>query len=307
MISCFEKRVTACRSCGSPTETLASGVRDYEYGAPGEFEWRACAACGLVGLSPEPSPELLALAYPPTYHAYLPPKSGLTARLQELARALAARRFARLCPTGGSILEIGCSHGQLLAAIGRSGDFRLFGVEYAPAVAEAARARGIEVWQGEFADAAIPTASIDLAIMQHVLEHLPSPQATLAKVRAILRPGAFLVGEVPNIASWDARLFGRYWGGGHAPRHLWHFTPPSLRATLAAAGFDAIAILPSLHTGHWALSFQNLARRSRRDTDGLTAGRSWYYPLLLVATIPINLLQMPLTATGVMRFSARRA
>jgi len=297
-------RCTLCGTAGGLV--VVSGVRDYEYGAPGEYRWLRCPGCGLVRLDPFPSPDVLERAYPPDYHAYVTPRSILGGWLIDRARAAVARGLAAHLPDGGVVLDVGCSNGRLLADLGKLGTYRLLGVEYNAAMAAEARARSVEVWCGELADAPFAPRSVDLVVMQHVLEHVVAPLSTARIAATLLRPGGRLVGEVPNLASWDARLFGRTWGGGHAPRHLSHFTPATLARLLASAGFSSVVVRPSLHTGHWALSVQNWMRRNRYDTEGLRSGRTWYYPLLLLAFLPINLLQMPAHATGVMRFEALR-
>lgn len=296
-----------CHICGNARlESIQDGVRDQEYGAPGTYSWIRCAGCHLVKLDPMPDNRVLALAYPEHYHAYATPQSAISRRLILGATKKNAQGLARRLPPGGSVLDVGCSTGDLLTEIGALGDFKLFGVEYKPSAAETARQRGIHVWQGDFEDAAIPPASMDLIVMQHVLEHVRDPAKVLAIVARVLKPGGVIVGELPNLRSWDAALFGRYWGGGHAPRHLWHFTPDTLRALLERTGLREATTSPALHTGHWALSIQNFLRRNATDTAGLTSGRSWYYPLFLLATVPINAIQLLLNRTGVMRFSARK-
>jgi SAM-dependent methyltransferase len=265
-----------------------------------------CHGCGLVRLDPSPTREVLSRAYPDHYHAYAKPRSAITRALVRLSKRRAAERLASYLPPGGTILDVGCSTGELLAAVGRLGRYRLWGVEYKPEAANEAEARGIRVWRGEFEQADVSPESADVVVLQHVLEHVMDPAETLGKIRRILRPSGWLFGEVPNIDSWDARIFGRYWGGGHAPRHLWHFTPNTLGNALARCGFEAVTIEPVLHTGHWALSVQNALRRHKHDSRDLTSGRGWYYALLLVALVPINALEVLLSKTGVIRFQARR-
>jgi SAM-dependent methyltransferase len=302
-----EAKLPLCPLCGGSAYVAeATEVRDFEYDAPGTFAWMRCSTCGLIRLAPTPSSEGLAAAYPPHYHGFVKPKSKLTQTLIQASRRRAAKGFARRLPEGGTILDVGCSFGHLLSEVGRLGNYRLLGVEFGAEPAAEARRRGIEVWQGDLTQVDIPKESVDVVTMQHVLEHVPDPVATLRKTHSILRPNGLVMGELPNFDSWDASLFGRYWGGGHAPRHLWHFTVTTLRRVLELTGFDSVSIFPSLHTGHWALSIQNWLRRSRTDSGGLTSGRAWYYPLFLVLTIPINLLQMPGLKTGVMSFAARR-
>ena len=293
--------------CGSAAAYVAcDGVRDLEYGAPGTYRWTKCQHCGLVRLNPSPTREVLSLAYPDHYHAYATPRSAITRALVRLSKRKAAERLASYLPPGGTILDVGCSTGELLAAVGRLGHYQLWGVEYKAEAASEAEERGIRVWRGEFERADLPPESADLVVLQHVLEHVADPAETLQRIRRILRPSGWLFGEVPNIDSWDARIFGRYWGGGHAPRHLWHFTPRTLAETFERSGFEAVTIKPILHTGHWALSVQNALRWHKRDCRGLTSGRAWYYAPLLVALVPINALEVLLSKTGVIRFQARR-
>lgn len=294
--------------CGSASCDVAQrGVRDLEYDAPGTYRWLRCRACGLVRLDPSPTPEVLSLAYPDHYHAYAKPSSAVTRALVRLSKRKTAARLASHLPSGGTILDVGCSTGELLATVGKLGNYQLWGVEYKAEAAGEAEARGIRVWRGEFEHADVPSSSVDVVVLQHVLEHVSDPAETLRKIRGALKPSGWLFGEVPNIDALDARIFGRYWGGGHAPRHLWHFTPRTLSETLQRSGFEALSIDPVLHTGHWALSVQNALRRHTRNCRDLTSGRAWYYPALLVALLPINVLEVWLSKTGVIRFQARRA
>jgi SAM-dependent methyltransferase len=296
-----------CPLCGRAAWTLHhSQVRDLEYGAPGTWAWQQCSGCALVRIDPLPSAEILAQAYPPSYHAYQSPKSAITRWLAAHATRVLARRIAALVAPGGSILDLGCAHGALLGEIGRHGDFRLYGVEFDRGMAALARQRGITVFDGSIEEAELPANSFDLVLMHHVLEHVVDPVGTLELVQRVLRPGGWLAGELPNIRSWDAALFGRLWGGGHAPRHLTHFTPATLGMALERTGFSAIRIAPTLHTGHWALSVQNWIRGDYRGGAGLVSGRAAYYPLLLLATVPINALAYLMFRTGVMRFEGRK-
>ena len=50
--------------------------------------------------------------------------------------------------------------------------------------------------------------------------------------------GGLLVISVPNVHSWDFKLFGRWWFPLDPPRHFYHFDRNSLSATLASAGFS---------------------------------------------------------------------
>lgn len=298
---------TPCWLCEARVgRVLADDIADYEYGAPGSYRWVECENCRLIRIDPMPSPAILSLAYPDDYHAYSTPKSRLTQWLLSLSRDRLASRLVKEVPTHGSVLDLGCGKGELLAAMKRKKPLRVVGVECNPRAAEHARQLGVDVIEAMVEDVKLSQNQFDLILLQHVLEHVYDPKATLALCHDSLKPGGRLVGEIPNYASWDARLFGRYWGGGHAPRHLWFFTPTTLRRALESAGLVVETVTGALHTGHWALSLQNRWRAFRGQTGRVPGGRNAMYPALLLATVPINAFQLWRCQTGVMRFEARR-
>jgi 2-polyprenyl-3-methyl-5-hydroxy-6-metoxy-1,4-benzoquinol methylase len=87
----------------------------------------------------------------------------------------------------------------------------------------------------------IEPASLDVATLFHVLEHIPNPVEVLQQIRARLKPGGTLVVEVPHardalITLYDCEAFKRFtfWS-----EHLVLHTAASLGAVLASAGFEA--------------------------------------------------------------------
>jgi SAM-dependent methyltransferase len=80
----------------------------------------------------------------------------------------------------------------------------------------------------------------DVILCRHVLEHSYTPVEMLLELRKLLRPGGFLVIEVPALDAMIAGLFGRYWDGYYAPFHPMHFTRGPLRAALEAAGYKVV-------------------------------------------------------------------
>ncbi len=85
-------------------------------------------------------------------------------------------------------------------------------------------------------DAIRPAPCLDLIIMFHVLEHLEDPLGALRQCVARLKPDGLLLISVPNLDSWQARWFGRHWLHLDVPRHLFHFSPSSLRHLLERVG-----------------------------------------------------------------------
>jgi hypothetical protein len=141
--------------------------------------------------------------------------------------------------------------------------------------------------------------------MGHVIEHVRDPIATLRRAWELLRPGGILFGETPNIDCWDFRLFGRYWGALHFPRHIALFSPETIRAACEQTGFVGTRIVPRLRTVGWSAGIQNWLA----DRAGLRVpsnGRVRWYPALIVPFLPVTIFQALVSRTATMAFIARR-
>jgi SAM-dependent methyltransferase len=123
----------------------------------------------------------------------------------------------------------------MLVALRRRG-WRVLGIERNEAVAETARrALGIEIVATPI-ESLPADAQFDLIIMFHVLEHIGDPLTLLRECAKRLAPGGRLITNVPNFSSWQSRFAGSKWLHLDVPRHLVHFTPQTLAATLDRAG-----------------------------------------------------------------------
>ncbi|MBZ5503744.1 MAG: class I SAM-dependent methyltransferase [Acidobacteriia bacterium] len=143
---------------------------------------------------------------------------------------------------GGAILDIGCSSGGFLRTM-RGESWKLYGIEMEASTAEKGRsATGAEVFVGDAVEAPFPPESFDVITTFDVLEHVYQPRQFLGKVLEWLKPGGLFYTMLPNIDSWEARIFGSYWYGLELPRHLFHFSPQSLRHVMATLGFQEVAL-----------------------------------------------------------------
>jgi hypothetical protein len=64
----------------------------------------------------------------------------------------------------------------------------------------------------------------------------------LAKVAQWLKPGGVFYTMMPNIDSAGRRIFGSYWYALELPRHLYHFSPASLRKMAASVGLEEASL-----------------------------------------------------------------
>jgi 2-polyprenyl-3-methyl-5-hydroxy-6-metoxy-1,4-benzoquinol methylase len=214
---------------------------------PGEWELRECSRCRVIFTSPPIRDHELSQYYPVKYHVYNPPLPLRDNRSGRCLRYLATLpyrlRFGNPDWIGrpfgsGKLLDIGCGAGRFLKQAVELG-WQGWGLDLSPyAVQETRRyvpqAIVFQCTLDEF-NAQETFAAIS---MNHVLEHVPDPMATLQRCFNLLSPGGKLYISVPNIDSWEARLFGRDWVGLDVPRHLTHFPEEVLKRLLSDIGFS---------------------------------------------------------------------
>lgn len=121
--------------------------------------------------------------------------------------------------------------------------WKLYGVEMSASVGKVAEERsGAQVFVGHVLDASFPGDSFDAITCFDVLEHLYEPKRVMARVSEWLKPGGIFYVLVPNVDSAEGRVFGSYWHGLELPRHLFHYSPASLRFLCESAGLQEVSM-----------------------------------------------------------------
>jgi hypothetical protein len=121
----------------------------------------------------------------------------------------------------------------------------------------------------------------------------------------LLRAGGILYLETPNIACWDFRIFRRYWGALHFPRHTVLFEERTLRQACEKAGFAKICFYPRMRTVGWSAGIQNYLV-GRCGWPIPPRGRFWWYPLLIPPFLPMTLLQSLVSRPATIALTARK-
>ena len=181
--------------------------------------------------------------YPDAYYGdarekrFIGPVEGLQRALYGSRVNLIERTLGR---GAGRVLDVGCGRGFLLDAFRRRG-WKVEGTEMSEASSAHAReALRIPVHLGAIETLSLPDGSFDAVTLWHVLEHVATPGTMLDAIHKVLRPGGILLVSVPNFGSPEARATGAGWFHLDVPRHLVHFTPETLDATLRASGFEPL-------------------------------------------------------------------
>lgn len=309
--------VLACHLCGSrETSVLYARCPDRIYGVPGLFDVVVCTKCGLAWTSPRPTKETLGHYYPDQYADVAEMRgtrsaTGVRRFLRSAARIPYALRYRGVTETrspevgANRLLDVGSSVGSYLSRMQALG-WEPWGIEpHASARARSVKTMGIpedRVFPGSAEDAEFPPQTFDLVTISHVLEHMYEPRVVLEKARVWLRPGGRLRIWVPNLASFESRLFGRFWTGLDLPRHLFHFTPATLARLLQETGFAVERTVPEFQTGSLTGSSYLVARAAVRRQ-----GPGWPPQALHYALLPVGSLLIALGNSGAIDITATAA
>jgi 2-polyprenyl-3-methyl-5-hydroxy-6-metoxy-1,4-benzoquinol methylase len=253
----------ACLLCEGRRRTLL--IRAYDNAAP--WDWHRfsvvrCLDCGLCFTSPRPTPELIGKFYPDWYEPHEPPDRGrrLPWRAQLATWCGWPLEARRALPWHGQgrLLDFGCGGGSFLERMRRQ-HWQVTGLDISSVAVERIRKElGLRALVGSLPHPELEPGSFDVITMWHSLEHVHEPLTVLREARQLLAPGGRLLVAAPNIESLPFRWFGPAWYGLDVPRHLTHFSPATLGAMLARAGFR-VSQLRMLRHSRWLRASAGLA------------------------------------------------
>jgi SAM-dependent methyltransferase len=225
-----------------------------------EVDYFSCNACGLVQQSPLPA-DTRSL-----YDSY-PVHSRKSRAYAAVRRIIMNGAYCK--PShwvkGTKMLDYGCGDGWYLEWCKESGH-NVVGFERAPVLAARIEAEiGVRVFSEELDLLNAHRDSFDLITLHFVVEHLADFASEFSLFSQLLRPGGLIRFVVPNIDSWEYRLFGKFWHSLDAPRHI--SFPDSRHAKIVAEqhsllfdSYEHVAFpngfagsIPTAFLGHFSL------------------------------------------------------
>jgi 2-polyprenyl-3-methyl-5-hydroxy-6-metoxy-1,4-benzoquinol methylase len=172
-------------------------------------------------------------------------RDDLAGRCLHWLQALLAHRLPP-----ARVLEVGSGHGAFVALLRQAG-FDANGLELSPWVVEfARRAFAVPVLLGPLEQQAIAAGSLDVVVMHDVVEHLPDPAATLARVATLLAPEGMLMLQTP-CAPEEAgheqltRAGDSFLKMMDEEGHLFLFSRRAMERLLRQAGLPAVRFRPA--------------------------------------------------------------
>jgi 2-polyprenyl-3-methyl-5-hydroxy-6-metoxy-1,4-benzoquinol methylase len=161
-------------------------------------------------------------------------------------RTLAGKKNLLQNETGkqqGKILDIGCGTGAFLNTMKLAG-WQSTGLE----PDDTARKKATELYNitplpsHEIFE--MPLNTYDAITMWHVLEHVHQLHEYIGQLKNMLTANGRIFIAVPNYTSYDAQHYGAYWAAYDVPRHLYHFSPASMKNLVQQHGLTIKKIKP---------------------------------------------------------------
>lgn len=239
-----------CYYCGGATFRELLSAQDDLTGKPGNFRFVVCRACGLAYQNPRIDLANIKHYYDDEYIAHRKKRDwGMLTWFYNHAmdgldrkKLRIVRRYLRL-DAKSEVLDVGCGAGTFLSAVHRRYDCKVTGVDFK----DLSGLPGFELMEfhcGLFYEQMLGNQRFDLVTMWHFLEHDYDPLRTLSKARTAMKPGAYLIVEVPRFDSLTFWLYRERWPGLQAPQHTVLYSKNALLRFMQKAGFQIIDYLP---------------------------------------------------------------
>ena len=237
-----------CPSCGNADLVHVFNVEDFTVSHE-KFEILECKNCTLRFTQGVPAEDQIGRYYQSEqYISHTDSNKGLFNKIYQLVRSHALRSKRNLVENfsstkSGHMLDYGCGTGAFLNEMKLNG-WNAMGIEPDAGAMDKAKAlTGAEV-KPPSALAELKAGSFDAITLWHVLEHVHSLHATIDKLKDALKPGGYLFVAVPNYTSYDATVYKEYWAAYDVPRHLYHFSPESMKQLMLLHGLKLKTIKP---------------------------------------------------------------
>ena len=299
----------SCPVCLNPVTAPALVGTDFLFESTSKtFTLYSCEACRCLFLHPMPDSREIERFYPADYW-WNARRSGGLKKLESVYRKLALRdHVAFITKAAGNrsvdVLDVGCGSGTLLGLLKHRG-FRVTGLDFSAEAAAIAKAEnGVDVAVGSLEEAHFPAESFDVVTLFHVMEHVTNPRLVLAEVSRVLKPNGVAILQVPNIESWQFKIFGARWYGLDIPRHVIDYSRNSMLKLLADSGFvvnrirhfnlrdNSPALVSSLFPSLDPVS-RSVRHRKRNNDESRPV--EWFrhltYLLLVTCAYPVVLLE----------------
>ena len=237
-----------CPVCDASNAAILMSVTDFSL--TGDlFEIVHCEKCSLNFTYPIPDKDAIAPYYNfPEYISHTDIKKGWMNTLYHKVRQRTLKQktdWVQSLFTGykGALLEVGAGTGAFADAMAKTG-WKVTALEPDESSrAIALKNYGINLMPSSALEN-LPAKSFDVITLWHVLEHVHDLKIYIHTFSKLLKHNGRLIIAVPNHTSYDAQFYKNYWAAYDVPRHLYHFSPSSMKFLMKSNGFELVNLKP---------------------------------------------------------------
>ncbi len=240
--------IDSCPVCGSANLKIDFSCNDY-YASNETFELYRCADCSFLFTQDFPNEDNIGKYYETEkYISHSNNNKGLVNKLYHIVRKNMMKKKALIVnshTTSSSrwLLDIGCGIGHFLSYMSAN-NWSVKGVEKNKEAREFAKNNyGILTDSPETLNK-YEELTFGVITLWHSLEHLENLNETLKKINKLLVENGTVFIAVPNSNSADAKYYKEKWAAYDVPRHLWHFSPDTMKIITKNNGFGIEKIHP---------------------------------------------------------------
>lgn len=273
---------THCPICENELITVFSTI---DYLVSGEsFDIVECIPCQLRLTHPFPDEENMGGYYESDeYISHGSDSRGFQELVYTLVRSYMLGRKRNMVgkmfgKKTGKLLDMGCGAGHFLNKMNLVG-WNVSGVDPSNKARQVVKSQfNIDVASPE--DWLSTNEKYDVITCWHSLEHVYEPWEYLEKFRVDLNPGGVLMVALPNYQSTDGKIYGAGWAAYDTPRHLYHFSPKSIKHIMKQNGFT----LSKIHRMPFDAFYVSLLSAKHGSKSSISGGWngliSWFNALV---------------------------
>ncbi len=294
---------TSCPVCNSTSWSYYLNSCDFLL-THEDFNLVKCQTCGVIFTNPRICESTIGDYYTPEYTSYNEQRNNkVISFIKNLVKFIYIDNHQKIIKllkehNVRTVLEVGPGNGSLLRSLYDNG-FKVTGIEIDSSCVNRIKEMGLDCEQGKLGSLKKYLTKYDAVIMCQVLEHLYHPTASLEIIHSILTNNGLLYISVPNISSFEARLFRKYWRGLDLPRHITHFNRETICSLLSNSGYSIEKISNMSFPSSFIESLAFLSTKKGRFIKFV------YFPLYYIWKI-FSPLHVAILGSGILEVVVRR-
>jgi len=225
--------MTICHICKDNSSKKLLAKVNLIFGT--EYDLVECLNCGVIYFEPMPTVSELSIFYSGSYYNF--------DKSREEGKGMAFAQRLKRWKANGKFLDVGCATGFFINGIKKHSNWEVYGTDFGESAVRFAREQlGLNVVQGDLADARFPDEFFDYVHVNNVLEHVLNPISLLEECRRIIKPDGIFFLSVPNGFNDSLDLID-FWKQEKMPArsksgHIFFFPARTLLMLFKQVGFE---------------------------------------------------------------------